>query len=169
MAVGTTRITGNAGLAMNLKSFLAGDLTEMEVPVIVNASGWSYGTGAGAVNVVYADTINIGTGANTTLEINGGTLLDVHTRALTLEAIKFVYIKNTSAAATLLVLGTAATALNICSDPSDIIKIPPGGFFAWSDPSASGISCAANFNLKLEDDGVGGLAMNAEVIIMGLD
>ena len=169
MAVGITRIIGNAGLAIDLKSFLAGDLTEMEVPVIVNSYGWSYGTGANAVNVVYADTINIGTGANTTLEINGGTLLDVHTRALTLEAIKFVYVKNTSVAGGLLVLGTAVTALDILDDPSDIILVPPGGFFAWADPSAAGTSCAANFNLKLEDDGVGGLAMNAEVIIMGLD
>jgi len=169
MTVGTTKIIGQAGPASTLTAFLAGDLTEMQVPVLLNNMSWSYGTGANAVNVVYADSVTFGTGANTTLEINGGTLLDVFTRTLTLEAIKFVYIKNNSAAGGLEVLGTAVTALDICKDKTDIILVPPGGTFTWTDPTAAGTDCSANFNLKLLDDGVGGLAANVDVIIMGLD
>ena len=169
MSVGITRITGHAGAAIDLRAYLAGDLSEAEVPAIINNMSWSYGTGAGAVDVVYADTITIADGADTTLEINGGTLLDIFTRALTLEAIKFVYIKNNSSDATLEVLGTAVTALDICKDKSDIILVKPGGIFTWANPSAAGTDCSANFNLKLLHDGTGSSSMAVDVIIMGLD
>lgn len=170
MAVGTTRITGNAGPAIDLQAFLAGDLSERRVPVIVSNFGWTYGTGANAINIVYADTINLGDGANTTLDLfASGTLLDVFNRVLTLEAIKFIYIKNNSDDATLLVLGTAVTALDICSDKSDIIEVKPGGVFLWLDPSAAGLDCSVNKNLKLEHDGTGSDSMDVDVIVGGLD
>jgi len=170
MAVGTTRITGHAGAAIDLRAFLAGDLSEMEVPVIINSMGWSYGTGAGAVDVIYADTITLADAGTITIDLNAsGLYLDIFTRALTFEAVKFVYIKNNSADATLEVLGTAVTALGICKDVADIILIKPGGILLWTDPSAAGLDCNPNVSLKLLHDGTGDDTMDIDLIIMGLD
>ena len=170
MSVGTTKIIGQAGPSSTLTAFLAGDLTEMQVPVLLNSISWSYGTGANAVNVVFADTIPVGDGATVTIDLNAsGTYLDVFTRALTLEAVKFVYIKNNSADATLEILGTGATSLGICKVNTDVITIKPGGTFLWTDPSAAGLDCEPTVALKLTHDGTGGDAMNVDVIIMGLD
>lgn len=170
MSVGTTRLNGNAGPLMDIKAFLAGDLSEANVPVIVSNFGWSYGVGVNAVNIVYADKVTLADAANETLDLfASGSLLDIFGRALTLSAIKFLYIKNNSADATLLVLGTAVTAVPICSDPSDIIEIPPGGVMLWLDPSAAGLVVSTNKDLKLEHDGTGETAMDVDVIAMGLD
>lgn len=169
MTVGITRLTGQAGASLDLRAYLAGDLSEREVPVLINALGWTYGTGAGAVNLIYTGKTTLALGGNATLEINGGTLLDVFKRAATFNAIKFVYIKNNSADATLEVLGTAVTALDICKDPSDIILVKPGGCFLWTDPTTAGTVTTANFNLKILHDGTGASTMVVDVIIMGLD
>jgi len=170
MTVGTTRITGQAGPAIDMTSFLAGDLTEMQVPVILNNMGWTYGTGANQVNVVYADTVPVGNAATVTIDLNASALyLDVHTRALTLEAVKFVYIKNNSTEATLEILGTGATSLGICKVNTDVIVIRPGGIFMWTDPSAAGLDCEPTVSLKLTHDGTGTDGVNVDVIILGLD
>ncbi len=171
MSTGSTRIAGQAGPVIDLKAYIAGDLSERLAPVLINNKGWTYGTGAGAVNVVYADTITLADAANTTLDLfASGSLLDVFNIALTMTALKFLYIKNNSADATLLVLGTAVTALPICSDPSDIIKIPPGGdVILWNDPSAAGLVVSTNKDLKLEHDGTGANTMDVDVFALGLD
>ena len=170
MTVGTTKIIGQAGPVSSLTAFLAGDLTEMQVPVLLNNMSWSYGTGANAVNVVYADTIPVGDGATVDINLNAsGTLLDIFTRALTLEAVKFVYIKNNSADATLEILGVGATTLLICKADDDVITIKPGGTFMWSDPSAAGLSCNPDVSIQLVHDGTGDDSMDVDMIVMGLD
>jgi len=171
MSIGTTRINGNAGPSIALTSFLAGDLSEIRVPAIVNAQGWSYGTGASAVNIVYADTIALTDGSNTTLDLfASGSLLDIFGRALTLGSIKLLYIKNTSTDSTLLVGGGASNDLDIFAATSDIMNISAGGSMIWTCPTAAGIVTTANKNLKLEDDGSGGAGTkNIDVIVMGLD
>ena len=170
MAVGTDRITGHAGPAIDLKAFLAGDLTQMEVPVILNNMGWSYGAGANAVNVVYADIVPVGNGATVIIDLNASALyLDVFTRALTLEAVKFVYVKNNSADASLELLGTAVTGLGICKVITDVIVIKPGGTFMWTDPSAAGLDCNPLVSFQLTHDATGADGVNVDVIIMGID
>ena len=170
MTVGTTRTSGGAGPVLNLNAFLEGDLTEMQVPVLLNNINWSYGTGANAVNVIFADTITVGNGATVNIDLNAsGTYLDIFTRALTLEAVKFIYIKNNSADATLELLGAGATALGICKVNTDIIEVKPGGTFTWSDPSAAGLDCEPTVNFRLVHDSIGADTMDVDVIIMGLD
>ena len=161
MTVGNTRISGNAGAATDLRAFLEGDLTEIAAPVLLNNMGWSYGTGANAVNVVYAATV--------TMDINAGAYLDVFERLLSLEAVKLIYIKNNSTEAILEILGSGALALGICKVNTDVIVIQPGGTFMWTDPSAAGLDSSTNVNIQLTHDGTGADGVNVDVIILGLD
>jgi len=169
MTVGNTRISGNAGAATDLRAFLEGDLTEIAAPVLLNNMGWSYGTGANAVNVVYADTVPVGNAATVTMDINAGAYLDVFERLLSLEAVKLIYIKNNSTEATLEILGSGALALGICKVNTDVIVIQPGGTFMWTDPSAAGLDSSTNVNIQLTHDGTGADGVNVDVIILGLD
>jgi hypothetical protein len=171
MTVGTTRIVGKGGSLVDLILFLAADLAELRAPLRKAARNWTFGTGAGAVNLIYADTTTLADGANTTLDLYAsGTLKDVHNRDLTMAALKFLYIKNNSADATLLVGGGASNDLGIFAATSDILKIPPGGdAILWNDPSASGLDITTNKNLKIEHDGTGSSSMDVDVIAMGLD
>ena len=171
MSVGTTRLNGNAGATIGIQAFLAGDLAEARVPANVNPFGWTYGTGANSVNIVYADSITLTDGSNDTLDLlASGTLLDVFGRVLTMSAIKFLYIKNTSTDSGLLVGGGAVLDLLIFAATSDIVYVPSGGVFLWSCPSAAGVSTAVNKNLYLEDDASGAAGDKViQVIAMGLD
>lgn len=169
-AVGTTRISGQAGPAINLNAYLAGDLSELNVPVKVDNENWEYGTSANAVNVIYADTITLADDANNTLDLYAsGSLLDVFNRALTMSAIKLLYIKNNSTDATLRVFGNAANDIGICANTSDKVYIKPGGKFIWTFPSAAGLVITTNKNLFIDHDGTGSSTMAVDVIAMGLD
>jgi len=172
MSVGTTRTTGSAGPAIDLSAFLAGDLTEMGATVLLNNIGWEYGTEANQVNVIYADTIPIGDGDTIAFNLNTGapgSYVDIFERALTLTAVKLVYVKNNSSDATLEILGIGATTLSICKGDDDIIKIKPGGTFMWTDPSAAGTDCETDVSFRLVHDGTGSDSMNVDMIVMGLD
>ena len=170
MTVGTTRITGKAGPMMDLAMYLATDLSELAGPLKVEALRWIYGTGAGAVNVIYADKITLADGANTTLDLYAsGTLLDIFKQDLTMTALKFLYIMNNSADATLLAFGGSSADIPVLADPSDIANVKPGGHILWTDPSAAGEVITTNKNLKLEHDGTGSDSMIVDVIAMGLD
>jgi len=172
MSVGTTRLFGRAGASIDITAFLAGDLTETRVPALVNALGWSYGVGANAVQIVFADTIALTDGSFTTLNLYAGTpsLLDIFGRDLNMKAIKLLYIKNNSTDSGLQIGGGAATDLLLFVDTSDKLYIPPGGIFLWADPSAAGVVCVARPNLYLKDDGTGVAGTkNIDVIAFGLD
>jgi len=169
MSEGTTRISGNAGPMIDLAMFLATDLSELKGPLKIAAPKWTYGTGAGAVNVIYADTITLAAAGNDTLDLYAGSLLDIFKQELTMTAIKFLYIKNNSADATLLVGGGVSNDLDIFSDTSDQEIIKPGGWKCWGDPSAAGVVITTNKNLYIEHNGTGSSSMNVDVIAMGLD
>ena len=171
MTVGVTRLNGNAGATIDITAFLAGDLSEIRVPAIVNPFGWSYGAGANAVNIVYADSITLTDGSNDTLDLfASGALLDIFGRALTMAAIKFLYIKNTSTDSGLLIGGNASFDLLIFAATSDIVYVPAGGAFLWACPTAAGVVTSTNKNLYLEDDAAGAAGNKViQVIAMGLD
>lgn len=170
MSVGTTRLAGHAGVVIDLTHYLAGDLSERRATQLINNLGWTYGTGANQVNIIYSDTVTLADGANSTIDLYAsGTYLDIFNRDLTMEALKLLYIKNNSDDATLLVLGGVATDIGICSDTSDVIEVKPGGIFIWVDPSAAGLDITTNKNLKIEHDGTGSDTMDVDIIAMGLD
>lgn len=171
MTVGVTRISGEAGPKIDFRAYLAGDLAERSALVQLASHNWAFGTGAGQVNVIYQDSVSIADGADTTIDLYAsGTLLDIFERALTMETLKFLYIKNTSADATLLVGGGASNDLLLFAATSDIVKIPPGGSaILYNDVAGSGILLTTNKNLKLAHDGTGSSAMVVYVVAMGLD
>jgi len=170
MTVGTTRLQGNAGASIDITAFLAGDLTENRVTALVNNLGWVYGVGANAVQIVYADTVPVPDGTPVTLNLYDGSLLDAFGRALTLKAIKLLYIKNTSTDSGLTIGGGGAADLLIFVETTYKMYIPPGGVFLWSCPSAAGVVTVARPNLYLLDDGTGAAGdKNIEVIAMGVD
>jgi len=169
MAVGTTRIHGRAGVEMNIVHYLAGDLSEEFERIPLSAGSWTYGTGANQVNCVYAANTTLADDGTDTINLYSGGLLDVFNRTITMSSLKFLYIKNNSTDATLEVLGTAVTGLDIVKDPTDIILVKPGGYFLWVDPSAAGTVMTTNLSLKLLHGGTGTSSMVVNVIAMGLD
>jgi len=170
MTIGTTRITGKAGPMMDLAMYLATDLSELAAPLKVDAVRWIYGTGAGAVNVIYADAVTLADAGTDTLDLYASAaLLDIFKQALTMTALKFLYLKNNSVDATLLAFGGSTADIPVLADMTDIVKIKPGGHFLWTDPSAAGLVITTNKNLKLAHDGTGSSSMIVDVIAMGLD
>lgn len=174
MSVGTTRIIGKAGPIIDLAMFLATDLSELQGSLKIEAPKWVYGTGEGAVDVIYAETITLDDAGAKTLDLYASSgvdlLLDIFQQALTMKALKFLYLKNNSADATLLVLGTETTAIPICVDPVDVIKIPPkGSSVLWNDPSAAGLVISVNKDLLLTHGGQGEDSMDVDIVAMGLD
>jgi len=169
-AVGTTRLSGKAGPEINLNTYLAGDLAELGLPIKVDNESWEYGTGANAVNIIYADTVTLTDGNNVTIDLYAsGSYLDIFNRALTMTALKVLYIKNNSADATLEVGGGESYDLLIIADTNDIINVAPGATFLYTNPSAAGIVTTTNKNLKLVHNGTGDDDMDIDVIAMGLD
>lgn len=181
-----TSISGKAGAVFDLSYHLAVELSEdLRAHLKIEASRWSYGDKAGEVNVVYADTITLtqpNTGGETnTLNLKDGLdkdsvkLLDVFKQALTMTAIKFLYIKNNSDEATLLVGGGESFDLDIfsagdVSAKTDILKIKPlSSAILLNDPSVAGVSVATNYNLKLLLVAAGDKTMDVDVIALGLD
>lgn len=173
MSVGTTRIVGKAGSIIDLTAYLAGDLSELSSGQILKAAKkWQWGTGAGAVNVIYSDTITLSDGGNQTLDLYAsGALLDVYNQALTMTALKFLYIKNNSTDSNLQVGGGVSLDIGIFADTSDKLIIPAqGDAILWNDPSAAGLVITTNKNLLLTDDGSGGAGNKLiDVFAMGLD
>ena len=170
MSVGSTRLVAQAGPVIDIAAYLAGDLAETKVPVLISNVGWIYGTGANCANIVYADKVTLTDGGNDTINLkDSGTLLDVFGRVLTLTALKLLYIKNNSTDATLLVGGGVSLDLILFADTSDIVKIKPGGSMIWVDPSAAGIDVTTNKNLYIAHDGTGSSTMVVDIVAMGLD
>lgn len=167
----TTDLAGKTDVVISLEGKKALDLAAtLDELKISSGIDWTFGTGANQVNLLWHDKRTLADGANETIAIySGATEKNAFGDLLTMEAIKFLYIKNKSADATLKILGTAVTAIPICSDPSDIIEIPPGGMFLWTCPTAAGIVTTTNENLKLEHDGTGSDTMDIEIVVMGLD
>jgi len=175
-AVGSTRISGQAGCSVDLKAYLSGNLSEAQVPIAVGNVSWTYGTGAGAVNVIYADTTTLPDANTVTLDLYASeSLLDVFNRDLTMEALKFLYIQTrtvdeeVAADATLNLFGGEATDIEICGGATEIVIIPPGGAFLWTNPTADGLVITTNKNLYLKDDGTGVAGMKVDIIAMGID
>ena len=171
MSTGTTRLNGRAGVTMDISHYLAGDLAESMVKIALSAGNWSYGTGANQVNCIfqYTDTLANAAGTSTHDLYTSATLLDIFGRALTMTALKFLYIKNNSADATLSVGADAAHIPIFTDKASDIMLVQPLGIMLWTDPSAAGTLITTNENLVILHNGEGSDTMDVDIIAMGLD
>lgn len=167
----STALTGNSNVVINIQNKKALDLdTVLDTLNINTGISWAFGTGANQANCLWHDTRTLADGGTETIDLYAsGTEVDAFGGALTMAALKLLYIKNNSDDATLKVLGTAVTAIPILSDPSDIIEIGPGGFLLWALPTAAGLDITTNKNLKIEHDGTGSDTMDVDIVAMGLD
>jgi len=128
---------------------------------------WSFGTGANAANVLFHDQRSTDATGETIDVYEGGAEETAFGDALTMEAIKLLYIKNTHASLTLEVFGGASADISILADTSDILEIPPGGMFLWTCPTAAGIVTTTNKNLKLASKTSG--TITYDIAMLGLD
>lgn len=168
----STNITGTLKTSISIVNENAIDSLSpvTDSPAIRTTNEIAFGTGANQINVLYHDNITLADGANTTLNLyDSGTLVDSFGVALTMSAVKFIYVRNNSTDATLLLFGGNSADIPVCSDPTDIIKVKPSQDFLWKDLSASGTVITTNKNLKLAHDGTGTSTMSVDLIIGGLD
>jgi len=170
MAVGDKTLSGQTSIILALNNYKELDFNKLQDSLnITRGENWTSGTGANQVQILFHDIRTLADGANEVLDLyESGTLKDQHGDLLTLTALKFLYIKNKSADATLQLFG-GTTPVGICADATDIVKVKPGGTFVWIDPSAAGLDVTTNKNLKIEHDGTGSSSMDVEIALMGLD
>lgn len=127
------------------------------------ADVYSNGTGDSQVNRVFADQRTLAATAED-LDLSGG-LTDAFGNTITLAKLRGLIIENTATAtgANLLV-GGDANSIPIFGAAADYIKIPPGGFFAWSGP-VDGITVTAGTGDILQiDAGAATITYNIWVI-----
>ncbi|MEN6424018.1 MAG: hypothetical protein ABFE13_01545 [Phycisphaerales bacterium] len=127
------------------------------------------GTGANQANVLFHDERTLADGADETLDLYGGSLLDALKNVLTMEKLKVLFLRNTSVEASLLIGGAATMPLDLFADAADVFKQRPGGVFLTTAPDANGIALTTNKNLKLAHDGTGTSALVYEIIAIGVD
>lgn len=168
MAAGTA-LTGKTGASISLEYTGYSDLIKAPKLILSRLTpiSWTYGTGVNQINVLYQDqdsTDNTGK----TLDLNGGgTLKDCFGNALTMENLKFLYVKNTSTTVILEIFGAGVNDLLILSGTTDPVHIPPGGEFYWSAPTAAGIDVSTNINLFIKCTTVASITY--DIIAGGLD
>jgi len=147
------------------------DLTEVK-QALTNTLGVSFTDGALAdqAEVLYHDKRALGDAANETIDLQDGSLSDAFGDAITIEKLKFLYIKNLSTTANLLVGAAAGNQLALFADPaSDKLSLPPLGEFIFIAPDLTGLDTSANADLKLEHDGTGDSAPGYKIIAIGVD
>lgn len=167
----STNLTGNTKVVIDMKNVndLATKLSDvLDELGIDNGIKWTFGELAQQVNVLYHEKHTIDQAASKTLDINAGTpsLKDAFGDTLTLKAIKFLYIKNTSIDLIVSVFGGTGGLL-IMSGITDTQQLPPGSFSVWACPTAAGIVTTANKNLELAVSAGSGSAI-IDVAILGL-
>ena len=167
----STNLNGSSGVTINLSHLKAIDLATLQDPLAIACiTNWSWGTGANQANCIFHDQRTLADGANETLDLYAsGSLLDPFGDALTMTALKLLYLRNYSSDANLLVCGGTSADIPIFSNNSDQLIIKPGGYFLWTDPTAAGSVITTNKNLKLTHDGTGSSTLTYDVIALGLD
>ena len=164
-------LTANCEVKMTLSYTKTTDLGT--VPYVLNLGRgrtFTNGTGANKADVLFDDQRTLADGADETLDLRDGTLTDTLGVALTMDILRYLYIKNGSTDANLLIGGAAATPIGLFADAaSDILSLPPGGEFVFFAPNATGIDLTTNAHLKLAHSGVGTSTLTYDIIAVGED
>jgi len=170
----STDLTGRTRVIIDLKN--VEDLATKLNPVLDKLDldvgiKWTFGDQAKQCNVLLHEKLTITQAESQTLNLYdtaASALQDGHGNDLTMEAIKFLFIKNRSADLYVEVFGGAALDLLIMSGTTDKLKVKPEGFFLWADPSIAGIVTTTNKNLKFTVAAGSGEAI-IDVVAMGID
>ncbi len=161
-------LTGNTNALINLKYTDGLDLSSVLDQLDINIGiTWSYGTGANQANLLFHDSRSTDDTGETLDLFASGSLVDAFGNALTMAAIKLLYIKNTHATLELEVFGGVSLDLLIIDSTADAIIIPAGGVFLWMCPTAAGIVTSTNKNLKIAAVTAG--TITYDIVAMGLD
>ena len=170
----STDLTGRTRVVIDLKN--VEELATKLKPVLDELNldtgiKWTFGALAKQCNVLLHEKLTIAQAGSQTLNLydtaDSG-LVDAFGNDLTMEAIKFLYIKNTSLDLPVSIFGGGALDLLIMEGTTDALKLTPEGIFLWIGPTAAGIVTTDNKNLKFT---VGAGAGNAiiDVVAMGKD
>lgn len=167
MATGTG-LTGTTSVVMNLAFLDALDLSGVrDVLNIAAGHTWTYGIGANQANVLFHKSDSTDDTGKTIDVYSGGSLVDAFGNALTMEALKLLFVRNTHDTLTLELLGTSVTGLDVVADPSDIVELHPNGVFLWTCPTAAGLDTTTNKDLKFAAKTAG--TITYDYVLMGLD
>jgi hypothetical protein len=163
-------LTAKLNLLLNIEHTKTMDLNTLRDAMnLTRGVSLANGTGANQADAVFHDTRTLADAATETLDVHDGTLVNAFGDTLTLNKLKAIYIKNNSADANLLIGGAAATQLGIFADPTDILKLPPGGDFFMTAPGSAGIDVSTNSDLKIAHDGTGTSSLTYDIIVVGVD
>lgn len=174
----STNLTGRTGVVIDLKN--VNDL-ETKLADILDRLGidtsikWSFGEGLKACEVLFHSKRTIAAEGSETLKLNDSSgeagvlkLTDAFGVPLTMKAIKFLYIKNTSELIVSVFGGTnGLLIMSGVTPPVETMQLEAGGFMLWACPTAAGIVTTTNENLKLAVEAGEGSAI-IDVVAMGL-
>ncbi len=169
----TVTLTTKISLGFTTEYTSTGDLSNPRDSMSINRNiELTSGTGANQANVIFTDSRTLtdthAHDANEVLDVYAsGSLKDPLGTALTISALKVIYVYNTSTTSSLLV-GGGTTPVGFFADPSDILTIPPGGKWVLTAPNATGWDVTTNKNIKLQQSGGTGNLVY-EIILIGVD
>jgi len=144
----STALTGGTRVLLDILFQKQIDLSLLDDALNVNSGlNWSFGTDAAQANLLYHGLVTC-LDDTAVVDISGVAIKDAFGDACDFAALKFLYVKNGDAAEDLRI-GGDANDVAICQVAQDIILVKPGGFFAWCDPSAAGLTVTAKKNLWL--------------------
>jgi len=128
------------------------------------------GTGADEADTIWHDSRSLVDDANEVIDVNDGSFYDAFGTAITMDIVKLIAIKNTSADASLLIGGSTTSQMGLFSDISDVFVLPPGGKFIYSAPDATGLATTEGYSrLNLTHNGGGSSALVYQIVIVGVD
>jgi len=162
-----TALSGRSGIQITIDSSqvdaakLAATLDKLPINDGVD---WTFGTGANQVNLLYHATLTA-VDDQAAVDISGSDIQDAYGDNCDFAALKLLYIKNTDATEDLKLGGGVSADIGIFDDTSDILLIPPGGFFLWINPSAAGLDVTTNKNLLIQAESA---HVTYDIVMMGL-
>lgn len=170
----STNLTGRTGIIIDLKNIKKLDLNDVLDELNIDTGiKWSFGVGPKQANCLFHDSDEADGTNGLVKNINTGTVDAVLQESafgdlITLDALKLLYVKNTHATLELHLLG-GTTPIGICAGTDPIIKIAPGGFMLWIDPTKDGldVKTGGNSNLKFLAGSTG--TVTFDYALMGLD
>jgi hypothetical protein len=104
------------------------------------------GAGAGAANLVFADTRPIAGSATDSLDLSGGGLLDPQRNVLVFARIKALWVRahsTNNVANNVVVTRPAAAGVPLFTAAGDSLALRPGEVFTWTSPTAAGVPVTA--------------------------
>lgn len=164
----------NTTLVVNLISTLTAAL-DMVSPEAKHAYGKSYslldGTGANQANQVFSDTRTLAASASEELDLNGTALQNAFGANIAFTKIKAIIIEAAAGNTNdVLVGGAAANAVaSIFGDPTDVLKVKPGGLVVLTAPNVNGYAVTANTAdlLKIANS-AGTTGVTYSIVIIGV-